>query len=209
LAIYLVRHGKDEDGFRGGWSQRGLIDEGIKQSKQLGEYLKTRNEEFNINRVISSDLRRALETAKEIAERLGLMVQESEHWREINNGFLAGMPNDEANEKYTGLYFNSLRMDEEYPGGESPIENFNRIKQTFEQICFEQLNTNDPGNVLIVTHGGVINIIYHIVKGIEWTNKNKSFPVANTSIHKIEFVEDKWEITKENLTEHLNNKSAY
>ncbi|GIP31977.1 phosphoglycerate mutase family protein [Paenibacillus sp. J2TS4] len=39
MAIYLVRHGKDEDGYRGGWSDRGLIDEGIRQSEKLAQYL--------------------------------------------------------------------------------------------------------------------------------------------------------------------------
>ncbi|GAA0303591.1 hypothetical protein GCM10008924_21710 [Gracilibacillus halotolerans] len=58
-------------------------------------------------------------------------------------------------------------------------------------------------NVLIVTHGGVINIIYHILQDIEWTNKNKLFPAFNTSIHKIELVKDKWRITQENMVKHL------
>ncbi|WP_302476272.1 hypothetical protein [Paenibacillus sp. DCT19] len=32
LKIHLVRHGADEDGYRGGWSQRGLVEEGIIQA---------------------------------------------------------------------------------------------------------------------------------------------------------------------------------
>lgn len=40
MAIYFVRHGKEEDGFRRGWSKRGLIKKGFKQSKLLGQYLK-------------------------------------------------------------------------------------------------------------------------------------------------------------------------
>lgn len=36
MAIYFVRHGQDEEGYRGGWSQRGLIDEGIRQAEKLG-----------------------------------------------------------------------------------------------------------------------------------------------------------------------------
>lgn len=62
MAIYFVRHGKDEDGFRGGWSERGLIEVGIQQSKKLAEYLKENKENFKISRIITSDLRRALET---------------------------------------------------------------------------------------------------------------------------------------------------
>lgn len=105
------------------------------------------------------------------------------------------MPNEIVNERYPGLYFSSLRMDERYPGGESPREFFIRIKETFERLCEEQLRTNHIENVLIVTHGGVINIIYHLLKGVEWTNKNKSFPAANTGIHKVEFSNGQWEMT--------------
>ena len=45
---------------------------------------------------------------------------------------------------------------------------------------------------------------YHLsyFKSIEWTNKNKSFPSSNTNIHKIEYVNDGWEITQENLIVH-------
>lgn len=132
MSIYLIRHGKDEEKFRGGWSQRGLIQEGIQQSKKLGEYLKTYKEDYNIQRIITSDLKRAVETAKYIGDALQLPVEKSKDWRETNNGILAGMPNDEADKRFPGLYFNSLKMDERYPGGESPIENFTRIKKIFD-----------------------------------------------------------------------------
>ncbi|MGP4038533.1 histidine phosphatase family protein [Gracilibacillus sp. D59] len=203
MTIYLVRHGKDEDGFRGGWSQRGLIDEGIQQSKKLGNYLKEKKKNFRIDRIISSDLRRALDTAEYIGDNLQLSVLSSKYWRETNNGLLAGMPNEVANQKYPGLYFNSLKMDERYPGGESPMENFTRIKQAFERLCMEQVKRNQQENILIVTHGGVINIIYHILKGKEWTNKNKPFPAFHTSIHTIEYINDNWEVTQENSNAHL------
>lgn len=203
MAIYLVRHGKDEEGFRGGWSQRGLIEEGFQQSQKLGEYLYENNQKFKIKRIISSGLRRAFGTAESIANSLQLPIEQSKDWRETNNGVLAGMPEYEAREKYPGLYFNSLRMDERYPGGESPIENFTRIKNAFERICAEQIEKSHQENILIITHGGVINIIYHILKEKEWTNKNKLFPIANTSIHKIEWIENKWKITEANGMEHL------
>lgn len=203
MAIYLVRHGRDEDEYRGGWSERGLIDEGIQQSEKLGQYLFESNHLYNIKRIISSDLKRAFETASIVGKKLSISVTSSESWRETNNGVLAGMPNDIANEKYPGLYFSSLRMDEKYPGGESPIENFMRIEKTFNDLCNEHINKNNNESVVIVTHGGVINIIYHILKGIEWTNKNKFFPASNTSIHMIDFCNRKWELTSENLTVHL------
>ncbi|MDR9857311.1 histidine phosphatase family protein [Paenibacillus sp. VCA1] len=205
MAIYLVRHGKDEEGYRGGWSMRGLVPEGIRQAERLGEYLFEHQDQYNICRILTSDLTRASETAQIVGEKLGLSVVQSEKWRETNNGVLAGMANETANEKYPGLYFSSLRMDERYPGGESPIENFLRIKEAFNDLCRSQMEENDGENVLVVTHGGVINIIYHIVKDLTWTNKNTFFPAANTSIHKIEATNGRWELTLENQTPHLQH----
>lgn len=203
MAIYMVRHGQDEEGYRGGWSQRGLIDEGIRQAEKLGQYLNEYKHDFNIHRIVCSDLQRAYQTAAIIADKLGLPFRNSEDWREMNNGLLAGIPNSVAEEKFPGLYFSSLRMDERYPGGESPRENFARIKKTFTRLCQDQLATNHHENVLVVTHGGVINIIYHLIKDIAWSNKNPFFPAANTGLHRVEFRDGRWELTLENAAPHL------
>lgn len=203
MAIYFVRHGQDEEGYRGGWSQRGLTDEGIRQAEKLGQYLNEHKFEFNIRRIICSDLQRACQTAAIIADKLSLPLIGSEEWRETNNGLLAGMPHALAEEKFPGLYFSSLRMDEKYPGGESPLENFQRIKDTFTKLCQDQESADHHENVLVVTHGGVINIIYHLIKDTAWTNKNPFFPAANTGLHRIEYRDGRWELTIENATPHL------
>ena len=106
----------------------------------------------------------------------------------------SGMLNSVALEKYPELFFNTLRMDECYPNGESPIDFFNRIKITFDKLLKDELNNN----VAIVTHSGVINIIYHIVKNIEWSNKNKTFPIKNVSLHTLEYKDGKVEFLEEN-----------
>jgi broad specificity phosphatase PhoE len=204
MEIILVRHAKDEDGFRGGWSHRGLIEEGFEQSRLLGQYLKNNKALYNIETIISSDLNRALQTANEVAKDLNLSITKSIEWRETNNGELAGMPNSEAERKYPGLYFSSLRMDERYPGGESPIENYKRIKNTFNKLCEDIVHQKIDSNVLVVTHGGVINIIYHILNKKEWTNKNKSYPITNTSLHRVVYKEGCWEFAELNITTHLH-----
>ncbi|WP_411552955.1 histidine phosphatase family protein [Paenibacillus lautus] len=203
MAIYFVRHGQDEEGYRGGWSQRGLIDEGIRQAEKLGQYLYEHHHDYNIDRIVCSDLQRAYQTASILADKLSLPFLSSEDWREMNNGLLAGIPNSLAEEKFPGLYFSSLRMDERYPGGESPLENFRRIKDTFTKLCQDQESANHHENVLVVTHGGVINIIYHLIKDMAWTNKNRFFPAANTGLHRIESRGGRWELTMENATPHL------
>ena len=181
MRIVFVRHGKDDDKYRGGWSSLDLIPEGIEQAKKLAKHLAENRMEYNITRIISSDLPRTMTTASYISAELGLPVLEEPQIREINNGDLAGMLNDEALVRYPGLFFSSLEMDEPYPNGESPNEFYARIKTWFENFLVEYQNTNS--NTLVVTHSGVINVIYHIVRKMDWSNKGRTFKVSNCSIH--------------------------
>ncbi|MBE6946731.1 MAG: histidine phosphatase family protein [Ruminococcaceae bacterium] len=199
MKLIFVRHGKDDDRYRGGWSKLDLIPEGVEQAKQLAKHLKENNGEYKIGRIISSDLPRTMTTAKFISAELGIAIQEESRIRETNNGDLAGMLNDTALEQYPGLFFNSLRMDEAYPNGESPQDFYLRIKQWFWAFCSEYQNTDD--NILIVTHGGVINVIYHLVAGIEWSNKSHAFKAANCSVHILDV--DAMEFEVENRTDFL------
>ena len=181
MRIIFVRHGKDDDKYRGGWSSLDLIPEGIEQAKKLAKHLAENRMEYNIARIISSDLPRTMTTASYISAELGLPVLEESQIRETNNGDLAGMLNDEALVQYPGLFFSSLEMDEPYPNGESPNEFYARIKTWFENFLVEYQNTN--GNILVVTHSGVINVIYHIVRKMDLSNKGRTFKVSNCSIH--------------------------
>lgn len=204
MIIYLVRHGKDDDNYRGGWSDLGLLEEGVNQSKLLAEYLHNNKERYKIDTLISSDLRRAVETSNEISAKLNIPVRFLSEWRESNNGILAGMLNTEALQKYPGLFFNTLRMDEQYPNGESPIEFYIRIKEAFQKLCNEILNGEIGPNVMLVTHGGVINILYHIINGLEWTNKCVPLcKLSNTGIHTIENISGSWKVTESDSLKHL------
>lgn len=181
MKVFFVRHGKDDDRFRGGWSNLDLMPEGKKQAKFLAEYIKDNNDKYNIKKIISSDLPRAMSTAEFVSAELNLPVEKEFNLREMNNGDLAGMPNDKAIELYPDLFFGSLEMGEPYPNGESPKDFFMRIKKWFDEFVNEYKDSDE--NILVMTHGGVINIIYYLVNGIEWNNKCRSFKTTNCAIH--------------------------
>lgn len=178
-----------------------LLEEGIEQSKKVAKYLKSMQNEYNIQKIISSDLNRAMQTADIINTELNLPIEYTERLREMNNGKIAGMLNEEVEKLYPGLYYNTLAIDEKYPGGESPIDFYNRIENNFKEIINEN---KDLDNIMLVTHSGVISIIYHIIRNLEWSNKQKGFPVANTSIHRVVINNGERIIDLENLKEHLN-----
>lgn len=179
MNLYLVRHGQDDESVRGGWCHNNLLAEGKRQSHQLGQELKR----IQFDKIYSSDLSRAKETSKIIHAYLkqNNEINFSTELREINNGFLAGMKNDIAEEKYPGLYYRTLEFDENYPGGESPKEFYERI----HNFLVEKIILSNDENILIITHGGVISIMYHILNEIHYTNKSSVFSIKTGTYIKI------------------------
>lgn len=181
MKIYLIRHGEDDSSCRGGWSNLGLTQNGINQSKELAKILK---ENYKIEKIISSDLARAKQTADIINSALNIEIEYTDKLREMNNGLLAGIRNDIAEKNFPGIYFNTLNINERYPGGESPAEFYERIVNNFNIILKENSNIH---NLAIVTHAGVIGIIYAYVNGLEWSNKNKIIRVGCCEIIEIDW----------------------
>ena len=202
MNLLFVRHGKDSDQHRGGWSQLDLLPEGKREAKMLADYLVQHKEDYHFTKMITSDLKRAETTATILVEALQLPLEKESSLRETNNGDLAGMLNSEADQKFPRLYFRSLAMDKHYPNGESPREFYQRIKTWFQR--FLQENDDSDETQIVVTHGGVINIIYHLVNQIEWTNKSNLFHVKHCSISLLNTKTLVFEV--ENQTDFLKEK---
>ncbi len=94
--IYLVRHGENKANITKEFSYK-LVDypltaKGILQARQTAEYFTDKH----IDEIYASPLKRALETAHIIAQRLELAVITTEEFREVNVGSLEGQkPNAE------------------------------------------------------------------------------------------------------------------
>lgn len=203
MNIYLVRHGDDDERYRGGWSELPLVEAGIDKAKKLGEYLSSeKNYEIKVDRIISSDLKRAKMTADIINEKLNVRILYDKRLRENNNGALAGMLNEEAIKKYPHAFFSTLKYNERFPDGESPKEFFHRIRKDFFDIIKEN---KDVENLMIVTHAGVIGIVWHILNKKRWSNKRKALKLPKTSITKIVIDENRKEICYVGNIPHLEN----
>ena len=184
MICYLVRHGKDDETVRGGWSETMLCEEGVAQVKDLAKYI----DHCNIGYIYSSDLMRTKQTADILNENLNVEICDLPQFREVNNGVLAGMKNDVALVQYPGLFWSTLDWEEAYPEGESP-------KQFFERVCkawfeFKKEIAGLPYDVVLVTHGGVINVIQCVEHGVDYTNKRNQFPVVYAHMVLIEIKEE-------------------
>lgn len=183
MTIYLVRHGKDDDTIRGGWSNHGLMPAGVEQVNNLAEEMIVAN--INIDYIYSSDLQRAKETSEILSKYLKCPIEYNAGLRETNNGDLAGMKHESANEKYPGLYWSSLAYDECYPNGESPKMFYNCVKTTWLELKNRILKQSSK-NSMIVTHQGVIEVILCVENSIAFSNKAKHFSVPNAQLIPIE-----------------------
>ena len=180
MKIFIVRHGQDDNSVRGGWSDSPLTETGVWQSIDLADEINNNSALYNIGKIFSSDIVRASQTANIIAERLNLPVYSMPEFREVNNGDLAGMENTLAEDKYPNLYWRNLDWEEHYPNGESPKEFYDRVSSAWEK--FKQSLVCCDKNILLVTHGGVINIIGCIVGGRAYSNKEKYQGIPSAKI---------------------------
>lgn len=180
MKIYITRHARDDDSVRGGWSANSLTDFGVLESNSLADELLKNQSSYNIRKIYSSDLLRARQTAEIINDKLSVGVEYISGFREVNNGDLAGMDNALADEKYPHFYWRKLDWNEHYPNGESPKEFYERVSNTWAKFIKEVSSFNK--NVLLVTHGGVINIIKCIISEVEYSNKNKYQGIPSVKI---------------------------
>lgn len=148
-ALYLIRHGATklnegpnrEDRIRG-WLDPPLIQAGKDQAVADAAKLKDKG----ITRVYSSNLQRAGDTAKTIADTLDVPVEDSIDFRPWNLGDLQGDPAEQVAAK---LRHYAENPDEKVPGGESFNEFKNRYLDAFTPIYQA---TQDGKTLAIVTH---------------------------------------------------------
>lgn len=179
--IYLVRHGLDDERFIGGYSDVRLIDIGIKQIEESGKWILKQG--FDIRKIYSSDITRALESANILADYLDLNIDIDERWREQNKGLLNGMDRKLAEKIYSEYLF-SKSVDIRYPEGESLKDLYLRIKKLL-------LNISMFNNSLVVTHRGVINMIYYLTNGDELDMNKGRYDVIHGSVHEFDIQKSK------------------
>ena len=161
--IILVRHGEathHTQNLTGGWTDSDLTEAGRGQLRALADKLA---HDFNGKRdkfrILTSDLKRAVESAEIIAAKLGMAdcVERHEFLREKNNGRAAGMTEAEAKAIYRPAATLKELNHRNYPGGETRKEFYDRCVEGI-RACADM----EKENLIIVAHKGTIqNIIFY------------------------------------------------
>lgn len=152
--LILIRHGETDCYLENkycGFSNPSLNKKGIWQSKMLSNRLTN----IKVERVYSSDLKRAVETAKIIFKNN--FVEQLPDFREMNFGVFEGLRYDEIVKKYPSLYKNWINNPTKVkiPNGEALQDLVKRVRK---RVTF-LLSQNKNGKIALVTHGGPIRVI--------------------------------------------------
>jgi len=133
-----------------------MTDVGYEQAKRLGAFLK----DACIAHVMSSDLMRAVETARPIAEAHKLDVETKSLLREWNCGVWDGKPASE----FLGMMAESgLRISElEPPGGEKLSD----VRQRACQAVAELIEKHMGQCVVVCSHGDFMRMMMSCMLGI-------------------------------------------
>jgi broad specificity phosphatase PhoE len=151
MVLFLIRHGMVEPVGRsiaGRMPGVHLNAEGLAQAARLAECLAS----VPIERIHSSPLERALETAEPISRRLGVPVQAAPGLLELDFGEWTGRTLVELAEDDHWKRFNTRRESTRIPGGETMAEAVDRGKAAVDQIG----RITGDGMAAAVTHGDII-----------------------------------------------------
>lgn len=151
--ILLARHGETDWNRIGRWQGHAdppLNETGRRQAAELAEQLRG----DAVSAVYSSDLRRASETARVVAERLGLSVAEDPALREIDVGSWSGLTRAEVEARFPEG-FARWRAGEIGHDGETREQLTERVVAAVERIA----RAHEGATVLAVTHGGAIRAL--------------------------------------------------
>ncbi len=175
MKLTIVRHGEtieNKAGIRQGHLPGRLSEEGIEQARKVAIRLK--DEKIDI--VYSSDLSRAIDTAKEILKYHDKVpVFYVQELREFNNGILQGRKRSETKD-----------IDWENPpeGVEKKSEGLERAKKFIGKI----LSRHKGKHVLFVTHGFFTKALITAIRDKDVGHFEEIDSLGNTSVSVFEFM---------------------
>jgi probable phosphoglycerate mutase len=162
--IWLVRHGEST------WNEKGLVQghrddpeltpKGARQADECALALS----HLPVARVVSSDLRRATQTAGPVARALGLEFSTDARLRERLLGQAEGLATSALGPEWSGIeHGRVVDADAAPPDGESVRQHHARASS----FLVEALAVPLDGDLVVVCHGGTIRVLLAWLDRIE------------------------------------------
>lgn len=202
--LILVRHGETD------WNAerriQGHLDiplnsTGLAQAQAVGE----RFRDLDIDVLMSSDLRRAMQTVAPISARHELPVSSEVRLRERNLGVLQGKTVEEAQQLVPEAFkvFRSRAEDAVLAEGESLAAFAARAIEALTALT----QKHQGKRIVAVTHGGVLDITYRHATGMPLAAP-RTFPIHNASVSSFRCNGSEFELVSWSDVGHLPDKWA-
>ncbi len=200
--LILVRHGQSMANLEkiyAGHTDYDLSPTGHAQTEKTAEYIL---ENYKVDKIYSSDLKRAYNTAKKVADKIGMEIITDKNLREIYAGNWEDVPFDELVQKYSDDY--SVWLDDignsVCTGGESVKQLAERILKKLTEIATE----NDGKTVLVTFHATPIRTMQCLWSG-KTLDEMKDVPwVSNASVTVVEYKDSSFELKLIGEDSHLS-----
>ncbi len=199
MRLLLVRHGQstwNREHRIQGQLDPPLSEDGRRQAELLGHRLSV----SRLSGFYSSDLKRALETSEAIGAVTGLVAVAMPGLREIYLGEWEGLRTEELAQQYPDAWARWIQEPDWdlVPGGEGTALFEARVAAALDAI----LERHAHGDVVVVTHGGVIQVALHRVAARP-SRGLFPFKIQNASLSVIETRDGRMIIGGVNDTCHL------
>lgn len=184
--VVLVRHGEtawNRDRRVQGWAPTPLTDRGRQQARALAAAIDRR---YSVDRLVSSDLRRALETAREIARATGCTPEPDPAWRERDFGVMQGLSYEALFGEHPEFTLSELgyRAAETRPeGGERLLDHRDRVLEGWNRL---RTDLSPDETAVVVTHGGSLYVLLGHLDGRDLLAAILDSEQGNCAINEIE-----------------------
>lgn len=186
-----------------GQSDIPLDEIGVKQAELAGKYI---TENYNIESICSSDLKRAFDTAKPVADKLGLSIETRQDLRELDVGQWQDIDISYVKEHFVedyNNYKNTPHISKCGIDGENYAELTDRAVKAFAEMAAK----NDGKTVLVTTHGGLIKALSCVWQDYD-IEKIATFKIVNNaSITEVDYDNGKAVFIKMGFDDYLDNKT--
>jgi probable phosphoglycerate mutase len=202
--VVLVRHGETQwnrERRVQGWAPVALTDRGHQQAERLAAALAER---YDVDRLICSDLRRTLETARPIGRAIDCELTPDRRWRERNFGVLQGLGYGElflGHPEFTLSEVGYTAAEARPEGGESLVDQRERVLSAFAALREE---LDDDETAVVVTHGGPLYLVLGWVHGLDIEATILEQEQGNCAINELVVDGEGVDVVIENDTDHLD-----
>jgi broad specificity phosphatase PhoE len=173
VQLLLIRHALPLRSEPGQGSDPHLSDEGVEQAQRLPEALKR----FPLSRLVSSPQQRSVQTARPVADALGLAVEIDERLAEYDRDMAVYIPIEQIKAENPEEW--ARMADGHLPSGVDEAAFWARITIAIDDVVAA---ADHEDTVAVFSHGGVINVLLHQILG---TARLLSFPIDYASITRL------------------------